>query len=172
TRGEAGGDPEVRTGEMTRAAALLNLRSTQWTLSDAASCTDRESLVRAIGDVIAIEHPDFILTFDPSHGTTGHPAHREAGALVPDTGAANVWFLETLPRFDGDAIELSNADPEAWAFGGDWSWAVRDAEIRASQFTPAQVESLRASAQRIVSLRLECAPCRPAPAPIAISPTR
>lgn len=156
TRGEAGGDAEVRTGEMARAAALLNLRLMQWSLPDVSEpWPDREALVRLIGDVIASERPELILTFDPAHGSTGHPAHRETGALVRDTGAPNVWFLETLVHLDGDAIELSTADPAAWAFRGDWSWAVRDVEIHASQFRPAQVESLRTlpESQRTVWMR-------------------
>lgn len=175
TRGEAGGDPDVRTAEMARSAALLNLRLLQWSLPDTAGpWPDRDAVVRLVGDVIAGERPEMILTFDPAHGTTGHPAHRETGAIVRDTGAPNVWSLQTLARFEGDAILLSSADPRAWAFRGDWSYVVRAAEIHASQFTPAQVESLGTlpPGQRMVWLRLECAPCRPAPAPIAISPTR
>jgi LmbE family N-acetylglucosaminyl deacetylase len=156
TRGEGGGDPDVRTGEMARAAALLNLRLMQWSLPDIMEpWPERETLVRQIGDVIASERPGMILTFDPAHGTTGHPAHRETGALVRDTGAPNVWFLETLARFEGDGFVLSPADPQAWAFRGDWNWAVRDAAIHASQFTPAQVESLATlpAGQRLVWLR-------------------
>jgi LmbE family N-acetylglucosaminyl deacetylase len=143
TRGEGGGDPEVRTGEMARSAALLNLRLTQWSLPDLMEpWPERDALVRRIGDVIATERPELILTFDPAHGTTGHPAHRETGALVRDTGASQVWYLETLARFEGDGFVLSAADPAAWAFRGDWDYAVRTAAIHASQFTPAQVESL------------------------------
>ena len=156
TRGEGGGDPETRTGEMARAAALLNLRLTQWSLPDVwEPWPDREMLVRLIGDIIASERPEMILTFDPAHGTTGHPAHRETGALVRDTGAPNVWFLETLARFEDDGFVLSAADAQAWAFRGDWSWAVRDAANHASQFTPAQVESLATlpAGQRFVWLR-------------------
>jgi GlcNAc-PI de-N-acetylase len=111
TRGEGGGDPEVRTGEMARAAALLNLRLLQWSYPDLMEpWPERETLVRQIGDVIASERPDMILTFDPAHGTTGHPAHRETGAIVRDTGAANVWFLETLARFEGQSFVLSSAE--------------------------------------------------------------
>ncbi len=156
TRGEGGGDPEVRTAEMARAAAMLNLRLTQWSLPDIFEpWPERESLVRLIGDVIASEHPDMILTFDPAHGSTGHPAHREIGAIVLDTGAENVWLLETLASIDGDRIEIGVNAPFTWAFRGDWDYAVRDAANHASQFTPAQVESLAAipSERRLVWLR-------------------
>jgi LmbE family N-acetylglucosaminyl deacetylase len=145
TRGEGGGDPEVRTAEMARAAALLNLRLMQWSLPDIMGpWPDRDDLVRHLGDVIASNRPDMILTFDPAHGTTGHPGHRETGALIRDTGAADVWFLDTLARFEGEGFVLSPSDPKSWAFRGDWSYAVRLAANHASQFTPAQVESLAA----------------------------
>lgn len=146
TRGEGGGDPDVRTGEMARSAAMLNARLTQWSLPDLMTpWPDRESVVRQIGDVIATEKPEMILTFDPEHGTTGHPAHMETGALVLATGAREVYLLETLASIEGDAITLSRFDPRAWTLdsGNDWDYAVRAAEIHASQFTPAQVESLR-----------------------------
>jgi LmbE family N-acetylglucosaminyl deacetylase len=144
TRGESGGDPEVRTAEMARAAAMLNLRLTQWSLPDALEpWPDRDSIVRLIGDVVATEHPDMILTFDPEHGTTGHPAHRETGALVRDTGAENIWLLETLAHIEPDRIEISVHEPFTWAFRGDWEYVVRDAANHASQFSPTQVESLR-----------------------------
>ena len=139
---------EVRTGEMALAAAMLNLRLTQWSYPDvmsdfAAAWGDRQTLVRQLRDIIATEQPEMILTFDPAHGTTGHPAHREVGSLVVETGAANIHFLETTAQFVGDGFVLSHARPDAWPITGDWDFAVRDAEIHASQFSPAQVESLR-----------------------------
>lgn len=146
TRGEGGGDPDVRTGEMARAAALLNARLTQWSLPDLfAPWPDRDSIVRLVSDIIATERPDMILTFDPEHGTTGHPAHRETGAIVLATGAREVHVLETTARFEGDGFVLSSADPRAWTLhaGSDWDYVVRLAETHASQFTAAQVESLR-----------------------------
>lgn len=154
TTGNAAGLGEVRAGEMTRSAALLNLHLTQWTYSDvlsdvgatwAAEAGDRTTLVRRIGDVIAAEHPDMILTLDPRHGTTCHPAHREIGRLVLETGAKNVFFIETAARFVGGGFELSNASPtNAWVYvaNDDWQYVVRLAEIHASQFTAEQVESL------------------------------
>jgi LmbE family N-acetylglucosaminyl deacetylase len=158
TRGEGGGDPEVRTREMALSAALLNLRLTQWSLPDLMTpWPDRETLVRQVRDVIAIEHPDLVLTFDPAHGSTGHPAHRETGSIVLDTGAANVYLLETLASFAGDGFELSGAESSTWVIhaGPEWEFAVRAAAIHASQFSAAQVESLRTlpADQRKVWLR-------------------
>ena len=155
TTGNAAGLGEVRAGEMTRAAALLNLRLTQWTYSDvlsdvgavwAAETGDRATLVRRIGDVIAAEQPDMILTLDPNHGTTCHPAHREIGRLVVETGAKNVFFLETAARFIGSGFALSSASPahaSVYAANDDWDYAVQLAGIHATQFTAEQVESLR-----------------------------
>ncbi len=164
TTGNAAGLGEIRAGEMTRSAALLHLRLTQWIYSDvltdvgtvwAAEAGDRATLVQRIGDVIAAENPDMILTLDPRHGTTCHPAHREIGRLVLETGATNVFLIETAARFVGNGFELSNASPmHAWVFvaNDDWQYAVRVAEIHATQFTTEQVESLRTlpNAQRRV----------------------
>jgi LmbE family N-acetylglucosaminyl deacetylase len=155
TTGNAAGLGEIRAGEMTRSAALLNLRLTQWTYSDvlndagavwAAEAGDRATLIRRIGDVIATEHPDLILTLDPRHGTTCHPAHREIGRLVVETGAENVFFIETAARFVGGGFDLWNASPaHSWVYiaNDDWQYTVRLAEIHATQFTLEQVESLR-----------------------------
>ncbi|MDP9192712.1 MAG: PIG-L family deacetylase [Acidobacteriota bacterium] len=155
TTGNAAGLGEIRAGEMTRSAALLNLRLTQWTFSDvlsdagavwAAEAGDRATLVRRIGDVIAAENPDMILTLDPRHGTTCHPAHREIGRLVLETGAKNVFLIATAARFIGGGFELWNASPShasVYVANDDWQYAVRIAEIHATQFTAEQVESLR-----------------------------
>jgi LmbE family N-acetylglucosaminyl deacetylase len=155
TTGNAAGLGEIRVEEMSRSAALLNLRLTQWAYSDVITnvaavwsdeAGDHATLIRRIGDVIAAEHPDMILTLDPNHGTTCHPAHREIGALVLETGAKNVFFIETVARLIGGGFELRNASPRyAWSYtaNDDWLYAVRLAEIHATQFTAEQVESLR-----------------------------
>lgn len=174
---------EIRAAEMARSAALLNLRLTLWSFSDvmndvgniwAAEAGDRVALVRRISDVIATEHPDLIFTFDPNHGTTCHPAHREVGRLVLETGAKNVFLIETAARFVGNGFELSNAAPsQAWVYvaNEDWQSVTRVAEIHASQFNAEQVESLRTlpPAQRRVwfaPVTVQSAPCL---SPTAIS---
>jgi LmbE family N-acetylglucosaminyl deacetylase len=175
TTGNAAGLGDIRAGEMARSAALLNARLTQWTFSDvlenvdavwAGEAGDRATLVRRISDVIATEKPDMILTLDPRHGTTGHPAHREIGRLVLETGAKNVFLVETAARFVGNGFELSNAEPlRAWVYVAreDWQYAIRVAEIHATQFTNDQVESLRTLPieQRRVWFMPECAACSP-----------
>lgn len=155
---------EIRAAEMARSAALLNLRLTLWSFSDvmndvgnvwASEAGDRLTLVRRISDVIATENPDLILTFDPNHGTTCHPAHREVGRLVLETGAKNIFLVETSARFVGNGFELSSAAPSrAWVYvaNEDWRYVASVAEIHASQFNAEQVESFRTlpAAQRRV----------------------
>lgn len=168
---------ETRAAEMSRSAALLNLRLTQWNFPDvmddvggvwATEAGDRETLVRRISDVIAAEHPDLILTFDPRHGTTCHPAHREIGRLVLETGAKNIFQIETVARFVGNNFVWSSASPQSWVYvaNDDWQYVVRVAEIHATQFNAEQVESLRTFPleQRRVwfapaGASLESAPC-------------
>lgn len=165
TRGEAGTcalpggcNPDlgsVRTAEMARAAALFNARLTQWSYSDvmanvvetwAAEAGGRDVLLLRLDNAIAAENPDTIVTFDPQHGSTCHPAHRAIGSLVLERGASHVVLLETAAQFVGDGFQLSNA-AAPWAITypsqSDWEFLVQDAENHASQFTPAQVESLR-----------------------------
>lgn len=146
TRGEAGGDPIVRGNEMALSASLLHATLVSYAHPDLmAPWADREAILREIDAAIAAFGPDTIFTFDPEHGTTGHPAHRETGSLVLATGARNVYLLETRAEFVGSGFVLGPAREGAWTYdpGADWSYAVRIAEIHASQFTPAQVESLR-----------------------------
>lgn len=146
TRGEAGGDPDVRAREMAASATLLGASLVSYAHPDImAPWMERETILREIGDAIATFRPDTIFTFDPDHGTTGHPAHRETGTLVLATGARNVYLLETRATFVGSGFVLEPAREDAWAYdpGADWDWAVRIAEIHDSQFTNEQVESLR-----------------------------
>jgi len=147
------GDHPARAGEMARAAALFNARLTIWSYPDVMSDVgatwsngDRPALVQQLANSIALEQSDMIVTFDPAHGSTGHPAHRELGQLVLETGARNVWLIETAARFIGGGFELSNAAPERASViiaNEAWQFVVRDAETHASQFTPEQIESLR-----------------------------
>ena len=157
TRGEGGGNPDVRGEEMASSANLLRATLIRYAHPDImAPWAERETVAREIRDAIALFGPDTIFTFDPEHGTTGHPAHRETGALVLESGARNVYLLETRAEFAGSGFVLSPARDDAWTYdpGPDWDYAVRIAEIHASQFTPAQVDSLRAlpAAQRRVWL--------------------
>lgn len=144
TRGEGGGDPDVRAQEMTASASLLRATVIRHGHPDImAPWLERDTILREIHDAIATFAPDTIFTFDPEHGTTGHPAHRETGSLVLATGARNVYLLETRAELAGSGFVLRPAREDAWAPPVDWSYAVTIAGIHASQFSPAQVESLR-----------------------------
>ncbi|MGZ5433579.1 MAG: PIG-L family deacetylase [Thermoanaerobaculia bacterium] len=146
TRGEAGGDPEVRAREIAASASLLGASLVSYAHPDImAPWVERDTILREISEAVATLQPDTIFTFDPKHGTTGHPAHRETGTLVLATGARNVYLLETRAAFVGSGFVLWPSGEGVWSYdpGLDWNWAVRIAEIHASQFTSEQVESLR-----------------------------
>jgi LmbE family N-acetylglucosaminyl deacetylase len=146
TRGEAGGDPDIRAQEMAASASLLGATLTSYAHPDIMEpWAERDTILSEISTAIATFDPDTIFTFDPEHGTTGHPAHRETGALVLATGARNVYLLETRAEFVGSGFVLGPAREGAWTYdpAADWEYAVRLAEIHASQFSSAQVESLR-----------------------------
>lgn len=157
TRGEAGGDPSVRTSEMQNAAALFDAQLTQWSFADVMAAVDatwseeaggHDELLHRIGAVIAAERPDVIYTFDPNHGSTCHPAHRAVGALVLEAAAPlriPVRLVETAVDFLPDGFFFHPATDEAAAFDvrAAWQWIVRDAEVHASQFTSVQVDALR-----------------------------
>ncbi|HEX2831965.1 MAG TPA: PIG-L family deacetylase [Thermoanaerobaculia bacterium] len=143
---------DIRAAEMTRSAALFHASLTQWTFPDVLDGVDaawsahaggRDVLLRRLSDAIVLEAPDAILTFDPEHGTTGHAAHKTIASLVLESGARNVWMLETIARFEGDRFVLSSARPDASVVLGDWELVVADAMLHESQFTEAQLESLR-----------------------------
>jgi hypothetical protein len=81
---------------MRAAAALFKANLTQMTLPDVsenipaqwgAAAGNREEIVAQIASMIHFLRPGAVLTFDPVHGTTCHPAHREAGRLVLDAYA-------------------------------------------------------------------------------------
>lgn len=147
----------TRTAEMAQAAGLLHAQLTLWSFSDISADVDsawsaeaggRDALLDRIASVIAATAPAVIYTFDPSHGSTCHPAHREVGALVLEAAArtsAHVEMVETRVEFLRDDIMFHPIAPDVPAFDATstWDYIVRDVAIHASQFTPAQVESLR-----------------------------
>ena len=166
TRGERGtcsipagcGDlGSTRTAEMSQAAGLFRANLTLWSFSDASADIDaawsaeaggRDALLGRITSVILSTSPMVIYTFDPNHGSTCHPAHREVGALVLEAAArtsTRVELVETAVDFLSDAIVFHPMTDDAVAFDATstWDYLVRDVEVHASQFTPAQVESLR-----------------------------
>ncbi|MBK5257986.1 MAG: PIG-L family deacetylase, partial [Thermoanaerobaculia bacterium] len=149
----------VRVSEMRESAAIFGAALIQWTLPDAmndvaqqwaATAGGREPLIGQIRDVIRSTTPDLIITFDPAHGTSCHPAHREIASLALEAaeGLAPVLLLETATRSGPAGYEFRNALPDrAWSFDGErgWDYSIRAASAHRSQFTPAAVDSLRAT---------------------------
>jgi LmbE family N-acetylglucosaminyl deacetylase len=148
-----------RAGEAQRAAAALHARLTQWDLQDVFDVSqwgDRATLVVRLAATIAAERPTVIYTFDPRHGSSCHPAHREAGQLTLDAvatlgaNAPAVMLVETLIVRDtaSQIVGFASATPSAIVIDATatWHYLVDDAAIHASQFSPQQIELLRAVA--------------------------
>src|SRR4051794_13947724 len=149
------GSPQ-RATEFQRSAAALHARAIQWNLPDVFDVTqwgDRNALVAALAATIAAEQPTAIYTFDPRHGSSCHPAHREAGQLTLDavailgTHAPPVTLVETLILRDAASQIVGFAAATALASSIDatfnWHYLVEDAAIHESQFSPEQIEILR-----------------------------
>ena len=145
-----------RAAEFQRSAAALHAHAIQWNLPDTFDVTqwgDRAALVSMLASTIAAEAPTVIYTFDPRHGSSCHPAHRETGQLTLDAAAtlgANsppVMLLETLILRDAASQIVAFAPATALASSLDatlnWHYLIDDAAIHESQFSPEQIEILR-----------------------------
>lgn len=171
TRGEAGGDPNVRTAEMQRAADLFHARLDQWDFADVMADVDatwsaeaggHDALVNRLAVAIVAENPTVVYTFDPNHGSSCHPAHREVGALLIEAlsrigpTAPHVMFVETIITYLPNGFEFAPATDDAIAIDATrtWHYLVDDVAIHADQFTAAQIEALRniPAAERVVWL--------------------
>jgi LmbE family N-acetylglucosaminyl deacetylase len=149
---------EVRRAEMTAAASALHARLTQLDYPDvtdnvraawAAHYGNDAALQQRLRDLIAEEQPTLIVTFDPAHGSTCHPAHRALGTLVLDTCAGEsrcpaVYLVETSVTFAGDDVSFMPAvEDESNMFLFDvsayWHYMTADMALHASQFTAAQI---------------------------------
>lgn len=149
----------VRAGEVQRAADALHARLTQWDLPDVFDISqwgDHAALVARLASFIVSESPTVIYTFDPRHGSSCHPEHREAGQLTLDAvatlgaGGPAVNLLETLIERDSQSriIGFASATPSATALDATatWHYLVDDAAIHQSQFNAEQIDLLRAIA--------------------------
>jgi LmbE family N-acetylglucosaminyl deacetylase len=146
-----------RAAEFQRSAAALHARAIQWDLPDVFDVSqwgDRAALVSKLASTIAAEAPTVIYTFDPHHGSSCHPAHREAGQLTLDAVATlgpnppAVILVETLIVRDSASqiVGFAPATPSASAIDATltWHYLVDDAAIHESQFPPEQIAILRA----------------------------
>ena len=153
TRGENGGDPGVRTGEMRAAAALLHADLEQWDFADTMNPAewDHAALVARLHDAIAAFAPTMIVTFDPLHGTTCHPAHRAIAPLVIEAVGTKSLFYSEMRATPQLALSMG-IDSATARFQGNlpWHFLVDDLRAHASQFTPGQVDALAANEVPIV----------------------
>jgi len=83
TRGEAGGDGQVRTLELDAALEVLGVSEHHWLDYPDGGCagvdtTEAAARIRAVVDEV---QPDTVLTFGPD-GITGHPDHQTVSAWV------------------------------------------------------------------------------------------
>jgi LmbE family N-acetylglucosaminyl deacetylase len=152
---------EVRRGEMAAAASALHASLTQLDFPDvmenvratwAAHDGSDAALLQHLRDLIAAEQPTLIVTFDPAHGSTCHPAHRALGALVLDACAGGsrcppLYLVETSATFAGSEVRIEPAieslnDALLFDVSADWHYITEDMALHASQFTPAQIASV------------------------------
>jgi len=153
---------------MVSAATFFKARLTQWDLPDimenVASSWDskagnHDELIARIRGVVERENPTTIITFDPAHGTTCHPAHRQTAELVIEAvDDRGLFLLETAASCNEEGHYIfSNALPgSTWAIevSGQWHYLLADVGIHRSQFSAAQADSLSLTPteQRIVWL--------------------
>ena len=186
TRGEGGcgGNPSecatTRSAEMQAAAKLYRGVVVQWDLADgpetttnqvadawAAASGGAEALIAKMKSAIEAAAPDVVVTFDPRHGTTCHPAHRAVAELALTAlqrigaGAPPAWLGEVridiaangstigyLPAVAGDPklVTYDATRSSAGAKGQTWEYLLANLRVHASQFTPAQVTAFSAAA--------------------------
>lgn len=128
----------IRVGELKASAVRLGASAQTWDLGDVRTASLSEvrkgwearaggaaALASRLGEVLEQEKPALVITFDPRHGTTCHPAHRVAGALALSTaaekGVAASWVI-------GSQRVMSPAGPNRAAWMG-----IRPAEPSASR---------------------------------------
>ena len=148
----------LRASEMSRSAAQFGATLTMWGFRDGAP-EEWASIGDRIRAHVASIDPDVVITFDPRHGTTGHPDHRAIGQIVVDAigGTRALFLMET--RIDVglsplsivfSAAEVSARVVERFDATSRWDALLRTMEIHRSQFDEAWVEEAAASPLRAV----------------------
>jgi LmbE family N-acetylglucosaminyl deacetylase len=173
TRGQQGAclkpggcEPDVPTVRAAEAAAASQLFGAELFLLQyqdgggvqppdwrSSSAGDAPDVVSRVAGVIEAFHPSLILTFDPRHGTTCHPDHRETANLVLDAVkllpyVPQVYLLESRITFsDPFAIHFASAVPSADRFDATqdaaWSAVLDDMERHPSQFDATFLDAIR-----------------------------
>jgi LmbE family N-acetylglucosaminyl deacetylase len=130
TRGEAGGAAGVRAAEAGAAAEYFRAESIHLRLPDGGGVLTppwRADAAETLARYIEAVRPELILTFDPRHGTTCHPDHRETGRLVLKaverlTFTPEVYLLESVATLSGSTLRIAAASPEALRFDAASRW--------------------------------------------------
>jgi LmbE family N-acetylglucosaminyl deacetylase len=179
TRGEAGAcqlsagcQPDVatvRTSEAAAAAELFHADSIHLRYRDgggvttpawSAQSTNQPDLVSTHAAYISAFRPEVVLTFDPRHGTTCHPDHRETGRAVLEAigrmaDQPDVYFLETRVQISSSPLSVSFSPASATAerfdatqllpFAGVEAWTaiVWDMQRHPSQFADDLIAAIR-----------------------------
>lgn len=163
TRGESGEcllpggcHPDVatiRSAEAAAAARFFNAEPIQLAFPDGGGVAPPvwSQAGDAILNHIEAFRPELILTFDPLHGTTGHPDHRETGRLVLEaverlTYDPAVYLLETEVTFAPDPFRIFffPACPGVQRFDASrtWSAIAEDMRRHPSQFDAQWIDAV------------------------------
>ncbi len=143
----------LREQEMRAAAAMFRANLVQWSYQDVMSGFEtawpHDAIVANLRSAIATAQPTVIVTFDPRHGSTGHPAHEQTGALVLEAvrGEVDTWLVETAATLS-DRYHFASAEPGrsiSIDARSTWHYLAEDAALHASQFSSGTVESLCAT---------------------------
>lgn len=151
----------VRVAELAKSTALLNVHARVWDFPDVMTdvvprwdthAGGHDAFVSRIRSEIDAANPTAIITFDPAHGSTCHPAHRAIGALVSEIAATlqpqrSVYFTETRVQFTDTSLRLSRGVQSASSLivfdtADSWHYLIEVGRLYASQFTEAQIASL------------------------------
>jgi LmbE family N-acetylglucosaminyl deacetylase len=118
TRGEAGGDDQVRTMELDQALEVLGVTEHHWLDYPDGGCADVQpgEPVARIRDIIDEVRPDSVLTFGPD-GITGHPDHQTVSAWVDQAlEGHDGLLLHAVERVDRVDRELDE-EFDVYAYG-------------------------------------------------------
>lgn len=157
----------VRAAEAGSASQYFGADSFLLTLEDGGGVEPprwggggRPDPIAMVADLIAAARPELILTFDPRHGTSCHPDHRETANIVLAavrglSFTPSVYLLETRLGFSADlqTIEFHAATPQAIRFDANqtltvsgapaWEAAVDDMKRHPSQFDESWIAAIR-----------------------------
>ncbi len=151
----------LRVKELNAAAAKLGATAEAWQLPDVmsdvaaqwdATAGEHAALLAELQQAIKAAAPTMILTFDPAHGSTCHPAHMTIASLVTEAVGrlehpSTLMYLETRATFANNRHTLYRGVTTARTLlivnaTAAWHYVSDDLGAHASQFTPAEIASI------------------------------